>query len=66
MRLSSDPGRLLDRVVLLFVFAVFVLVSPLNRWWAAAESPWYLPYLIWLALIGLAAWLQRRRGGHDL
>jgi hypothetical protein len=39
-------------------------VSPLVRWWAADDSPWYLPYLLWLLLIVLAAWVVQRGGSH--
>jgi hypothetical protein len=66
MDLPPDSEKHLDRVVLLFLFALFLLISPLLRWWAADDSPWYLPYLLWLLIIGLTFWLQRRRKHHDL
>jgi hypothetical protein len=66
MRFPSDGGRHLDSVVLLFLFALFLLISPLRDWWASARSPWYTPYLLWLGIIGLVFWLSRRRGHHDL
>lgn len=56
-----ETDRQLDRVILLFVFALFLLVSPLLLWWASDNSPWYLPYVLWLVIIVLAAWLQRRK-----
>jgi len=66
MRLPSDGGRQLDSVVLLFLFALFLLISPLRDWWASDRSPWFMPYLLWLGIIGLVFWLSRRRGHHDL
>jgi len=66
MRFPSDGGRQLDSVVLLFLFALFLLVSPLRDWWASERSPWFTPYLLWLGIIGLVFWLSRRRGHHDL
>ena len=67
MRQIRDIGRGLDRVIILFLFALFLLVSPLLGWWAADDSPWYLPYLLWLALIVLCAWLQlKERRRHDI
>jgi len=61
MRTPSEPGKYLDRVVLLFLFAVFLLSPPLLRWWSSPGSGWLLPYVLWLSIIILAAWLQHRR-----
>lgn len=66
MRLPSDGGRQFDSVVLLFLFALFLLISPLRDWWAADRSPWYMPYLLWAGIIGLIYKVSRRRGHHDL
>lgn len=64
MAFTTHNERLLDRVVLLFLFALFLLLSPLVEWWAADDSFWFAPYLIWLLLIGAMYWLQRRRKEH--
>jgi O-antigen/teichoic acid export membrane protein len=64
MRQIRESGRQLDRVILLFLFALFLLVSPLVGWWAGDDSPWYLPYLLWLLLIVLAAWVVQRGSTH--
>lgn len=55
-----------DRVVILLFFALFLLLSPLRDWWAADESPWYAPYIVWAVIIGIAMRLQRRRERRDL
>jgi len=60
MRLPNDPDIPLDKVILLLLLALFLLVSPLVNWWARDTAPWYLPYLIWLALIALSWWIQRK------
>lgn len=60
MAKSTETEIQLDKVILLFLFALFLLLSPLLNWWAADDSPWYAPYLIWSAIIGLAFLLQRR------
>lgn len=57
---QTDNEIQFDKVVLLFLFALFLLLSPLINWWAADDSLWYAPYLIWLAIIVLAFILQRR------
>lgn len=53
----TEPGH--DRVILLLLFALFLLLSPLTEWWAADDSPWYAPYLLWALLIALT-WRLRR------
>ncbi|MFA7097526.1 MAG: hypothetical protein WC383_13730 [Gammaproteobacteria bacterium] len=61
MRLPPDTHRHIDSAILLFLFALFLLASPLVQWWASDGSPWYVPYLIWFGILGLVAWMQRRR-----
>jgi hypothetical protein len=63
---SAHNGRRFDRVILLALFAVVLFASPLTRWWSAIGAPWYLPYLLWLAVILAGFWLQRRTNRHDL
>jgi hypothetical protein len=63
---SKEPEQQLDRVILLFLLALFLLLSPITRWWAADDSPWYAPYLIWGLLIFLTWRLQRYLKRHDL
>ncbi len=53
----TEPGY--DRVILLLLFALFLLLSPVIEWWAADDSPWYAPYLLWALLIALT-WQLRR------
>ncbi len=62
----ADNGRQFDRVIVLALFAVLLFASPLTRWWSAIGAPWYLPYLLWLVVILLGAWLQHRMARHDL
>lgn len=62
MRLPTDSDISLDKVILLLLLALFLLVSPLLHWWARDDAPWYLPYLIWLLLIGITWWLQHKAG----
>lgn len=62
----TENGSQFDRVILLALFTVLLFASPLSRWWSAIGAPWYLPYLLWLAVILLGAWLQHRNARHDL
>ena len=58
---QRDPRRQLDGILILFLFALFLLVSPLVDWWARPDAPWFMPFLLWAVLILLAALLQHRR-----
>ena len=63
---SKESEQYLDRVILLFLLALFLLLSPVVEWWAADDSPWYAPYLIWGVLILLTYRLQRYLKRHEL
>ena len=60
-----DFVRRADSSVLLLLFALLLLGSPVLGLWASDTSPWYLPYVLWAALIALIAWASRG-GEHDL
>ena len=44
--------KFLDLVLVAFVVAVFLFASPFYLVWMTPETPWYVPYLIWLCVIG--------------
>lgn len=66
MNRQRESDQKLDRVIILFIFALFLLLSPIIRWWAADDSPWYGPYLLWGLLILLTYKLQRYLRRHEL
>ncbi len=46
---------------------LLLFLSPLVRLWAGGALPWYLPYLLWLAVLlppALHELGRRRRGGR--
>lgn len=49
------------RLVFLLVLAIFIFSPTLMDWWIAPGSGWYRPFVVWLVLIGLGIWLQKRR-----
>ena len=61
-----DSRRQLDSVILLALLALLLFASPLTGWWARDTNPWYLPYMLWLLIILIGAWLHLRRDDHDL
>lgn len=66
MERPTEGMLYLDRVILLFLLALFLLTSPFLHWWVTDSSAWYTPYVIWLIIIGAAFWLQHWRDRHEL
>lgn len=63
MRLEQDNSERSDRSILVFLVGVFLFASPFTLWWAGITDLWYLPYLMWVGLIALIAWVVQR--SHD-
>ncbi len=61
MRETPPPERQLDRTLALGLLILLLLSAPIMIWWTSPDSPWYVPYLLWLAIILVTAWFQRRR-----
>lgn len=61
----SDKGRYLNLVLVTFLVAAFVFASPFYLLWMVPGTPWYVPYLLWLAVILITGALRfsRRRDG---
>jgi len=57
--------RYLDAVLVVFVIAALLFLSPVVLLWTHEDSPWYVPYLLWLGIIAAAAWVWHRRAGHE-
>ena len=55
---ENDPP--VDALVLLILLGILLFASPVILWWTDPESPWYLPYLLWLTLIALGGLLFGR------
>jgi len=47
-----------DLVVILFLFGLLLLCSPLTLWWMQHIQLWYLPYILWALVIALTALLN--------
>ena len=66
MRGPSDNRKYLNLVLVAFLVAAFVFASPIHVLWTAPGTPWYVPYLIWLAVIVMTGVVQRWRGRDEL
>lgn len=62
---QQDPEQHQESTLLLFLFALFLFASPFTAWWASDHNPWFLPYLLWLLIILIGAWLAALYSRHD-
>ncbi len=60
-----DSSKQRESTLLLTLLTLFLFASPLTHWWAGENNPWFLPYLLWLAIILITAWLTRKHR-HDV
>lgn len=66
MRQQPDSNKYFDAVIVVFFCAAFLFVSPFLFVWSFPAAPWYLPYLLWAAVILLAGIIQLLRRRHEL
>lgn len=66
MQEPGDRGGYLDSVIVIFLFAAFLLLPPFFTFWATPGRAWYLPYLIWLGLILLIVLVHAMRDRDEL
>ena len=66
MKQPRHKLRYLDAVMIVFLLAALLFVSPVIYLWTARISPWYTPYLLWLAVIIVAALAARLRSRDEL
>jgi hypothetical protein len=52
---NTPPQAGRDRAVWLGLLVLVLFGAPSVSWWLGSSPPWYLPYLLWLAVILLAA-----------
>lgn len=64
-RVQERQG-VVERVILQLLVALFLFATPVIYAWARDGGPWYLPYILWLGLIGWIAWGQFRVPRHDV
>ncbi|MCG7981568.1 MAG: UTP--glucose-1-phosphate uridylyltransferase [Candidatus Thiodiazotropha lotti] len=58
---ETPPDRQIDRTLALVLLIILLFSTPVMMWWTSPDRSWYLPYLLWLAVIFFIAWVNRRR-----
>ncbi len=66
MKQPRQKLRYLDAIMIVVLLAVLLFASPVIYLWTARQSPWYMPYLLWLAVIIAAALAARLRSRNEL
>ncbi|MCP4332968.1 MAG: hypothetical protein GY785_09960 [Gammaproteobacteria bacterium] len=64
MSLFSSDLRPTEITIVVALISLLILLPPLSNIWLALDSSWFLPYLIWFAIILLSFWLQRLLRKH--
>ena len=66
--LSLPPSNLrpTEITVVALLLALLVLLPPLSRLWLSPASAWFVPYIVWGAIILLAFLLQRLLSKHAI
>ncbi len=64
MSLLSSDTRPTEITIVVLLISLLILLPPLFTLWISIDSPWYLPYLVWLGIILLSYWLQRLLRKH--
>ncbi|MCP3688624.1 MAG: hypothetical protein GY784_09450 [Gammaproteobacteria bacterium] len=58
-----SESRPTEITVMVVIVALLILSPPILDLWGASDSPWYLPYGVWLGIIALSyllQWILRR------
>ncbi|MEE9319383.1 MAG: hypothetical protein V3U76_02955 [Granulosicoccus sp.] len=53
-------AKIHDHTLLIFLFALAMIASPLSNWWSRLDLPWYAIFIPWALVIALAAVNQLR------
>ena len=64
MSLFSSDLRRTEITIVVALISLLILLPPLSSIWLALDSPWFLPYVVWFAIILLSFWLQRLLRKH--
>ncbi|MEJ2609443.1 MAG: UTP--glucose-1-phosphate uridylyltransferase [Candidatus Thiodiazotropha sp.] len=60
MQKTPPPNQQIDRTLALGLLILLLFSTPIMMWWTTPGSPWYLPYLLWLGVIIIIAWMNHK------
>jgi hypothetical protein len=55
-----DKSRAAEPALWAFALTLVLLIGPARVLWAEPARGWLAPFLLWLAIIGLGAWIVHR------
>ena len=65
--MSDKPTlKKIEKSLGLAFLLLIVFASPLTEWWSDAELPWFTPFLFWLVIIVLTAYVNRESKHDDI
>ncbi|AKT36825.1 hypothetical protein [Chondromyces crocatus] len=63
---GSRDGRTAAEISMVGLgLGLLLLVTPARFLWARAEAGWLAPFVVWIVLIGLAAWASHSATRED-
>ncbi|MEJ2213695.1 MAG: hypothetical protein P8Y20_06465 [Gammaproteobacteria bacterium] len=63
---EKQPSKTIEKSLGLAFLLLLVFASPLMQWWSSAQLPWFTPFLFWLIIILLTAYVNRPTKHDDL
>ncbi|WP_456405784.1 hypothetical protein [Thiolapillus sp.] len=58
-------SRISDKSLVTAFILVLAFATPFTSLWSRGGFPWYAPYLLWLGVVLLLAFAQRKRRQRD-
>lgn len=66
MSRNTHNTQIAERTLIALWIVLMLLLSPVSKFWAALDAPWYSPYLVWAIAIVLSWFLQKYIHRHEV
>src|SRR5699024_2424463 len=63
---TKEPPMQAYRLITVVTTGAFLLSPLLLSWWEESGHLWYRPYIIWLFIIVISAWVSIQRAPYDI